>query len=76
MEQTTNTEGSQNPSPPPPPYAAYRKKENLTGAVVLIVIGLLLLANNLFADFRFSDYWPLILVGIGVSLVLRSRQQY
>ena len=74
MEQTTNTEAPKGASPSPPSYASYRRKENITGAVVLIVLGLLLLADNLFADFDFSDYWPLILVAIGVSLVLKSRQ--
>ena len=77
MEQTTNTEVPKtSSSSPASSYSSYRRKDNITGAVVLIVVGLLLLADNLFDDFNFSDYWPLILVAIGVSLVLKSRHQY
>ena len=71
MEQTTDT----GPKPvfPAGDPGKERPKDNLTGALILILLGLLFLANNLLPGFDFSDYWPLILVVIGVSLLLRSR---
>lgn len=50
------------------------RKESITGGVILIVLGVLFLANNLIPQFDFSDYWPLILVAIGGSLIWKSRQ--
>ncbi len=37
------------------------------------IIGALLLANNLWPAFDAFQYWPLILVAIGLALLLRSR---
>lgn len=42
-------------------------------AIILIVIGGLLLLNNVFPRFHFDHYWPLILIGIGVGLLLRAK---
>ena len=50
------------------------RKEGTLGGVVLIVLGVLFLAHNFLPRFNFSDYWPLILVAIGVTLLVRSRR--
>jgi len=42
-------------------------------AIVLIVIGGLLLLDNLFPRFNFDYYWPVILIGIGMGLLLKSK---
>ena len=42
-------------------------------AIILIVIGGLLLLNNIFPRFHFNHYWPLILIGIGIGLLLKAR---
>jgi len=47
---------------------------NLIGGAVLIVLGLLFLANNLIPEFHFGDYWPLILVVIGVGILWKNRR--
>lgn len=65
---TANPIGPLNPSPLRP------RRDGLVGGLVLIVLGLLLLANNVFPQFDFSDYWPLILVAIGIALLARSRK--
>jgi hypothetical protein len=36
-------------------------------------MGLLFLANNLLPDFRFHDYWPVILIVIGAAMLWKSR---
>jgi hypothetical protein len=41
---------------------------------VLVTLGLLFLADNFLPDVRFRDFWPLILVVIGVGLLWKSRQ--
>lgn len=53
-----------------------RSKDNqgLVGGLVLIVLGVLFLLQNMLPDFHFGDYWPLILVAIGVGLLWRGRQ--
>jgi hypothetical protein len=45
---------------------------SVTGGIVLIVVGLLFLGERLLPDFRFGDYWPLILVVLGIGLVWKS----
>jgi phage shock protein C len=42
-------------------------------AIILIVIGGLLLLDNIFPRFHFDHYWPLILIGIGVGLLLKAK---
>ena len=57
--------------PKPPPSGP---KESIMGGVILITLGLLFLARNLIPWFDFSDYWPVILIAIGVALIWRSRR--
>jgi hypothetical protein len=64
---------STTPSPAPP--AQKRDQGGLIGGLVLIVLGLLFLANNLLPDFRFGDYWPVILIVIGGVLLWKSRSE-
>lgn len=42
-------------------------------AIVLIVIGGLLLLDNIFPGFDFDHYWPVILIGIGIGLLLKAK---
>lgn len=42
-------------------------------AITLIVIGGLLLLDNIFPRFNFDIYWPVILIGIGIGLLLKAK---
>jgi phage shock protein PspC (stress-responsive transcriptional regulator) len=42
-------------------------------AVILIALGGLLLLDNFFPRFDFGDYWPVILIAIGISLLLKVK---
>ena len=42
-------------------------------AIILMVIGSLLLLDNIFPRFDFDHYWPVILIGIGVGLLLKAK---
>ena len=61
------------PQPPQPPMHEHRHGHgNIVGGLVLLVIGFLFLAENFLPDFHFGDWWPLILVAIGVGLLYRA----
>jgi len=49
-------------------------RESMIGGIVLIVLGLLFLLERLVPDVHFSDYWPLILVAIGVGMLWNARR--
>lgn len=46
-------------------------KRNL-GGIILIALGVLFLGHNFIPSFHFEDFWPFILIIIGVSLLLKS----
>ena len=49
-------------------------KRGVVGGFVLIALGVLFLADNLLPDFRLGDYWPVILVAIGVGLLWKANR--
>ena len=63
------------PTPAPNPPSRQRDHGGLIGGLVLVVLGLLFLGNNLLPDFRFGDYWPVILIVIGGALLWKSRNE-
>ena len=73
---STPTESQQQytspPSPPPPKPEEPPKRGSVVGGIVLLVMGLLFLANNFLPDFHFGDWWPLILVAIGIGMLYKA----
>jgi phage shock protein C len=49
------------------------RRRNVLGAI-LIIFGVMFLANNLIPRFDFGDYWPLILIILGVVVLINSKQ--
>jgi len=49
------------------------RRGRVVSGVTLILLGALIIAHNLYPGIRFRDYWPLILIGIGLVLIVRSR---
>ena len=61
------------PQPLQPPMPNHRHSHgSIVGGLVLLVIGFLFLAENFLPDFHFGDWWPLILVAIGVGMLYRA----
>jgi hypothetical protein len=59
-----------------PPESQHRKRNGpAIAGMALIVIGSLFLMENIFPDFCFEDYWPLILVAIGLGLLMSARKK-
>ena len=75
-DNTTNPGSAQ-----PPPDSDYlrtlderRQKRSTIAGVILIVLGVIFLADNFVPRIHFSDYFPLILVAIGIGLLINSKR--
>lgn len=54
-----------------------QKQKSNTGyvaGIVLIVIGGLFLLNNFIPRFNFGDFWPFILIAVGIGLLLNAKK--
>jgi MYXO-CTERM domain-containing protein len=68
---------TQQPNMPPQPQQPSKPEEaprrgSIVGGLALLVLGLLFLGQNFLPDFNFGDWWPLILVAIGVGLLYKA----
>lgn len=59
-------------------FAAFQQKQKSNSSsvagIVLIVIGGLFLLNNFIPRFNFSDFWPFILIAVGIALLLNVKR--
>ena len=51
-----------------------RQKRSTVAGVILVVLGVIFLADNFVPRIHFSDYFPLILVAIGIGLLINSKR--
>jgi phage shock protein PspC (stress-responsive transcriptional regulator) len=54
-------------------YEHHRARKRNFFGTVLIVVGVLVLMDNFVPRFHFGDYWPLILIAIGIALLMKSK---
>jgi phage shock protein PspC (stress-responsive transcriptional regulator) len=54
-------------------YQQKQKRSTVVG-VILVVLGAIFLANNFVPRLHFSDYFPLILIAIGIGLLINSKK--
>jgi len=52
-----------------------RDNRSLWGGLILVTMGVLFLLDNYIPRFNFSDYWPLILIGVGIGLLLNAKKR-
>ena len=50
-----------------------KDNRKILGGAILIGIGMLFLLDNLIPRFDAGDYWPLILIGVGVGIIIKSQ---
>lgn len=51
-----------------------KMKRNKNIGIVLIVLGSIFLADNFIPRIHFGDFWPILLIALGVSLLLNSKR--
>lgn len=77
-QSNENKEQAATPNGEPFNYAAYQQKQKSNSSsvagIVLIVIGALFLLNNFIPRFNFSDFWPFILIAVGIGLILNAKK--
>ncbi len=74
-------EGSNPNSAQTPPKSDYlnslderRHKRSTIAGVILVVLGVIFLADNFVPRIHFSDFFPIILVAIGIGLLINSKR--
>lgn len=50
-----------------------KDNRRVLGAAILICIGVLILLDNLLPRFDAGDYWPIILIAIGIGIIIKSN---
>jgi len=71
----TSWENPPKETPVKPEVTDQRSKGSLIGALVLITLGVLFLADEFIPHISFGDFWPVILIVIGVGLLLNSMRK-
>ncbi len=56
-------------------YDKTKHHRNLFGGIFLIILGGIFLMDNFIPQFNFGDFWPLVLIGLGIAIILNSRNQ-
>lgn len=86
FETTSNMNATGSSSTDTPPKtddaaAAYFKsldekkmRRNRNLGIVLLVLGCIFLADNFIPKIHFADFWPIVLVALGLSLLLNSKK--
>lgn len=54
-----------------PKIESLKKRRDSTLAFILITLGVILLINQFAPHFRIMEYWPLILIAIGIGILLK-----
>jgi phage shock protein C len=63
------------PAAPVAPASFAPRRGGLTGGIILIVIGGIFLASQFVPGLDIGKLWPLILVAVGVSMILKSGRR-
>lgn len=51
-----------------------KMKRNRNLGIVLLVLGFILLADNFIPKIRIADFWPIILIALGVGMLLKAKK--
>ena len=64
----------QSPIAPPTVAEPSNHKGSLSAGVVLIIIGGLFLADNFLPHFHFRDFWPIVMILLGIAILSRTTK--
>ena len=64
-----------NPPPSPPVSAPNGHRGSAIAGIILIVIGGLFLADNLLPHFHFGEFWPILLIILGIGILSKSTKR-
>jgi len=59
----------------PPVHQQVDHKGSMSAGVILIIIGGLFLAHNFIPFFHFRDFWPILLILLGLAILSRTKRQ-
>ncbi len=62
------------PAPQPAPVTNGHRGSAIAG-IILIVVGGLFLADNLLPRFHFGEFWPILLIILGVGILSKSSKR-
>ncbi len=51
-----------------------KMKRNRNLGIVLLVLGCIFLADNFIPKIRIADFWPIILIALGLSMLLKAKK--
>lgn len=55
--------------------AVIKHRGNVSGGMVLIAAGALLLMNNILPQYRWADWWPLLVVAAGLGMLWPRKSE-
>lgn len=50
-----------------------KKSKSMWGGIILILLGGLFLLDNFIPRFDFGDFWPIVLIGVGIGLLINAK---
>lgn len=53
----------------------HKTDRSIFAGAFLIILGVIFLLDNFVPSFRFGDFWPLILIGLGLALILKGKNE-
>ena len=77
-DASSSTEEKKNESAELNMNAIYNKPQNnrsIYAGAFLILLGGLFLLDNFVPRFNFGDFWPLILIGLGLAIILNAKNK-
>ena len=52
-----------------------REKRRTIAGIIILALGIIFLLDNFIPKIRFGDYWPFILVAVGVAILLSAKNK-
>jgi phage shock protein C len=74
-EQKENTQSSFDAQAYVNSIQKQRENRRVFAGIILVVLGLIFLADNFIPRIRFGDFWPIILIAIGIAVLLNARRR-